>query len=81
VPNLNIEIAQSWKYKWGIATVQLIRGAEVDSPCRLWDGQPQCWTTIPKHIAYRGMAEEIYKNMVKDEEHCHSSWEKTDAEH
>ena len=74
--NLNVETAQSWKYKWGIATVQLIRGDDVDSPCRLWNGQPQYWWTIPRHTAYKDMAEKVYNNMVTDEEYCHSSWER-----
>ena len=81
MPNLSIEVAQSWTYKWGIATVQLIRGDEADSPCRLWNGQPQDWWSIPKDVAYRGMAEEVYERMVKEEERCHSSWQKYDVEH
>jgi len=81
MPILNIEIAQSWKYKSGIATVQLIRGKKVDSSCRLWDGEPQCWWTIPRHPAYTGMAEKVYESMVRDEDRCYVSWEKHDAEH
>ena len=75
MPRLSIEVAQSWKYKWGTATIQFIRGDEVDSPCRLWNNEPQHWWTIPRCGAFSGMAESVYRNMVRDEERCHASWE------
>lgn len=76
-----IEKARSWHYKWGVATIQLVRGDDggTDSPVRLWDNEPMMWDCIPKDPAYAGVAEKRYHGMVQEEERCWKSWKKKEA--
>ena len=73
---MSIEKAQTWDYGHGTAIVQLVRGIEVDSVVRLWNDHPQAGWNVRKTIHLVGFIEGCFDQFVRQEDWCHSSYEK-----
>ena len=69
----SLALNHRWDYGHGVATIQVVKGTDVNFVERLWNGQRQTWWTISTHSAFEGMADRVLEGMVRDEEHLHQS--------